>query len=1034
MNLSENFIRRPVMTVLLSASCVVAGLFAYGDIPIAALPKFETPTISVTAVLPGASPENMASAVATPLEKQFATIAGVDSISSTSTQGKTQVTLEFNEARDTDAAAVDVQAALLRAQRSLPPEMTTPPSYKKVNPADAPIIFVALTSPSMPLSDLNALAENLIAPSLSTINGVAEIEVNGRQRFAVRVKVKPDALASRNLTVDDIAKAIQLSNPITPVGTLEGGRQTLVIEANKQMLHAAEFAKIIVANLPNGATVRLDDVAEVQDSVEVVKAASWADTERAITLLVRRQPDANTVATVDAIKKALPQLIAQMPSSVQVLIRNDRSVSILAGIHDVKVTLGITAFLVVLVIYLFLRRPSATIIPALSLPISLIGTLALMQGLNLSLDNVSLLGITLAVGLVVDDAIVMLENIVRHVEEGMPAFEAALRGSREMGFTIVSISLSLVAVFIPIFFMPGTIGGLFREFAIVVSLSILVSAMVSLTLVPMLASRFLKHEREDDPVLRLTAWFERAYQWAHARYASSLDVVLRHRLFVLGIAIATLVATIALFVWSPKGFFPTEDIGQIIVRAEAVEDISFPAMAEATKQVTQRILQNPAVANVISSADETNTGRMFINLKPRGERDNIEKVIETLRKDVRDIPGVTVFYTPLQNLRIGGRISKARYQYVLKSVGERDMQESAEKMLALMRADPIFRDATSDAQFRGLQAQLNIDRDKANALGVNIQDIRTALYSTFGERQVSTIFTTSDSYPVILQATDVDRRDESAFAKIFVRSKTGAMVPLSSIATVERKAGPLAINHAGQLEAITLAFNLAPGAALGDASRKMDRFKQQVAMPASIVTEWAGDAAAFQKSQASQIVLLVSALLVIYVLLGVLYESYIHPITILAGIPSAAIGALLTLRIFGLDLSMIAVIGILLLIGIVKKNAIMMIDFALDAQRTQGMEPTEAIRQACLLRFRPIMMTSIAAMMGAIPIAAGLGTGAELRQPLGLAVVGGLLFSQVITLFITPVIYLYLDRYSGKGPITRPAHLEPAHPAPVSGD
>ncbi|HEX4764240.1 MAG TPA: efflux RND transporter permease subunit, partial [Usitatibacter sp.] len=949
MNLSENFIRRPVMTVLLSASCVVAGLFAYSDIPIAALPKFETPTISVTAVLPGASPENMASAVATPLEKQFATIAGLDAISSTSTQGRTQVTLEFNDARDIDAAAVDVQAALLRAQRSLPPEMTTPPSYKKVNPADAPIIFVALTSPSMPLSDLNSLAENIIAPSLSTINGVAEIEVNGRQRFAVRVKVRPDALASRNLTVDDIAKAIQLANPITPVGTLEGQRQTLVIEANKQMLHAAEFAKIIVATLPNGATVRLDDVAEVQDSVEVVKAASWADTERGITLLVRRQPDANTVATVDAIKRALPQLVAQMPSSVQVLIRNDRSVSILAGIHDVKVTLGITAFLVVLVIYLFLRRPSATIIPALSLPISLIGTLALMQALNLSLDNVSLLGITLAVGLVVDDAIVMLENIVRHVEQGMPAFEAALLGSREMGFTIVSISLSLVAVFIPIFFMPGVIGGLFREFAIVVSLSILVSAMVSLTLVPMLASRFLKHEREDDPILRLTAWFEGAYQWAHARYASSLDVVLRHRVFVLGVAIATLVVTVALFIWSPKGFFPTEDIGQIIVRAEAVEDISFPAMSDLVKQVTQRILQNPAVANVISSADETNTGRLFINLKPRRERDNIEKVIEQLRRDVRDLAGITVYYTPLQNLRIGGRISKARYQYVLKSVGERDLQENADKMLALMRADPIFRDATSDSQLRGLTAQLNIDRDKANALGVQIQDIRTALYSTFGERQVSTIFTTSDSYPVILQATDVDRRDESAFSKIYLRSKTGTLVPLSSIATVERRAGPIAINHAGQLEAITLAFNLAPGAALGDASAKVDRFKQQVGMPASIVTEWAGDAAAFQKSQASQIVLLVSALLVIYVLLGVLYESYIHPITILAGIPSAAIGALLTLRIFGLDLSMIAVIGILLLIGIVKKNAIMMIDFALDAQRTQGLEPTEAIRQACLL-------------------------------------------------------------------------------------
>ena len=1027
MNISEAFIRRPVMTVLLSATCVVAGAFAYGDIPIAALPRFETPTISVSANLPGASPDNMAAAVATPLEKQFATIAGVDAISSTSTQGRTQVTLEFNDSRDIDAAAVDVQAALLRAARQLPPEMTNPPSYRKVNPADAPIIFVALTSPSMPLSELNALAENLIAPSLSTISGVAEIDINGRQRFAVRIKVRPDALASRNLTVDDVAAAIRLANPITPVGTLEGGRQTLTIQANKQMMHAAEFAKIIVATLPSGATVRLEDVAEVLDSVESVKAASWADAERAITLLVRRQPDANTVATVDNIRAALPKLVAQMPDSVQLHIRNDRSVSIRAAIHDVKITLSITAFLVILVIYLFLRRPSATIIPALSLPISLIGTLALMKALDLSLDNVSLLGITLAVGLVVDDAIVMLENIVRHVEAGMEPFEAALKGAREVGFTIISISISLVAVFIPIFFMPGVIGGLFREFAIVVSLAILVSAMVSLTLVPMLASRYLKHERDDDPVLRLTQWFENGYQWTHARYARGLDWCLVHRSVVLVVAIASLVVTIVLFIYIPKGFFPTEDIGQIIVRAEAVEDISFPAMSQTMQRVSERVRANVAVANVIASADETNTGRLFINLKPKGERPPIERVVENLRREVRDIPGVTVFFTPLQNLRIGGRISKARYQYVLKSVGDSELQESVDKMLALMRPDPLFRDVTSDSQLRGLQAQLDIDRDKANALGVQIQDIRTALYSTFGERQVSTIFTTSDSYAVILQATDADRRDESAFSKIFLRARGGALVPLSSLATVTRKAGPIAINHAGQLAAITLSFNLAPGAALGDASKKIEQYRAQVAMPASIVTEWAGDAAAFQKSQASQIVLLISALLVIYVLLGVLYESYIHPITILAGIPSAAIGALLTLIIFGLDLSMIAVIGILLLIGIVKKNAIMMIDFALNAQREEGKEALEAIRQACLLRFRPIMMTTFAALMGSIPIAAGLGAGAELRQPLGLAVVGGLLFSQVITLFITPVIYLYLDRYSGKGPIVVPAHPQAAN-------
>jgi hydrophobic/amphiphilic exporter-1 (mainly G- bacteria), HAE1 family len=1030
MNFSELFIRRPVMTVLLSASAVVAGAIAYGDIPIAALPQFDTPTIQVTAVLPGASPENMASSVATQLEKQFATISDVAVISSSSTLGMTQVTLEFDQDRDIDKASVDVQAALLRASRTLPVEMTTPPSYRKVNPADSPIMFVTLTSPSMALSELNAYGDNLIAPTLSTLPGIAQINVNGQKRFAVRVRMRPDALAARNLTMDDIATALKNANANTPVGTLDGTRQTLTIQANKQMLRAAEFAKIIIASPPGGNTVRLEDVADVVDSVENTKTASWANGERAIALSIQRQPDANTVATVDAIKAAIPGLVAQMPGSISLKIRNDRSISIRDAIHDVKVTLAITAFLVVLVIYLFLRRPSATIIPTLSLPISLIGTLALMRALNLSLDNVSLLGITLAVGLVVDDAIVMLENIVRHVEGGMEPFAAAVQGSKEMGFTIMSISISLIAVFIPVFFMPGVIGGLFHEFAIVVSLAIIVSALVSLTLVPMLASRYLKREQHDDPVLRWTEWFERFFLWTLKRYEGALDWCLDRRFLVLMVAAGTLAATIALAFLMPKGFFPTEDIGQISVNAEAVEDISFAAMTDLVQRVGRAIGDNPAVDTVITSADQTNNGRLFINLKPRGERETMEKVLENLRRDMRLIPGVNVYFNPIQNLRLGGRVSKSRFQYVLKSVSAGELQDNADRLIALMRPDPMFRDVTSDAQLKGLQAQLTIDRDKANSLGVNVQDIRTALYSTFGDRQVSTIYTPIDSYQVILQATDPDRSDESAFTKIFVRGKSGALVPLSSIASVERKVGPISINHTGQLQAITVSFNLAPGGSLGDAAKKIQQYRREVGMPDSILASYGGDAAAFQSSQSSQVWLIVSALLVIYVLLGVLYESFIHPLTILAGLPSAAMGALLTLWIFGQDLSIIATIGILMLIGIVKKNAIMMIDFALHAQREDGLAPREAIRKACLLRFRPILMTTFAAAMGAVPIALGLGTGAELRQPLGLAVVGGLLFSQVITLFITPVIYLYLDRYSGKGPVTKPV----MQAIPATGD
>ena len=1003
------------MAVLLSIAIVVVGIFAYSKLPIAALPTYNTPVINVTASLPGASPEIMAASVATPLEKQFSTISGINTISSSNTLGNTSIVLEFNSDRDIDAAAVDVQAALLRAQRSLPVELTALPAYRKVNPADAAVLLVALTSPSISLADLNDYAENLISPTLSTIDGVAQVVVYGQRRFAVRVKARPDELAARNLTLDELATLIHAANTNGPVGVLDGPRQSLTLEANRQLRNAAEFGELIVSTR-DGYTTRLKDVAIVEDSVESAKSGSWVNGEPSIVLAVQRQPNANTVAVVDAVKATLPKFKQQMPASIDIHELNDRSQSIRESIVDVQHTLILTVVLVILVIFLFLKRLSATAIPVVSLPISLIGCCALMYVLGYSLDNISLLGITIAVGLVVDDAIVMLENIVRYVEQGMTPMAAALKGSREVGFTILSISISLVAVFIPIFFMPGVIGLIFREFAAVVSLAIMVSALISLTLVPMLCSRFLKHAPPEDDSW-ISRQFEKGFNAVLDGYSRGLDWCLAHTRGVLIAALSTFLLTGFLFIEIPKGFFPTEDIGQIRASIEGPQDISYPAMVKLV-QATADIIQNDAnVMSVTSRVTSGSSGALFIGLKARSTREPMDRVLEQLRSKLGALPGLSVYLTPVQNLSLGGRSSKSRYQYVLQSVKADELTIWSNQIQARMRANPLFRDVTSDSQLGGLQAKVDINRDRASAAGVQIFDIRTALYSAFGDRQVSTIFTTSNSYQVILQDSESGLQDEAALSKIYVRSKAGVLVPLMSLATVTRTAGAISVNHQGQLQAITVSFNLAPDVPLGDASAALDQIKTSLQLPPTVITSYAGDAAVFQSSQGSQVMLLLLAVVVIYILLGVLYESYIHPLTILAGLPSAAVGALLALRLFNFELTLIATIGILMLIGIVKKNAIMMIDFALEAQRVQGATPFEAIRSACLLRFRPIMMTTLAALVGALPIAFGLGAGAELRQPLGVAIVGGLLVSQVITLFITPVIYLVLDRFSGAGPL-----------------
>ena len=1017
MNISEFCIRRPVATLLMSAALIVAGLFAFSHLPVAALPRTDFPTINVSANLPGASPDTMAKSVATPMIKQFATIEGIKTISATSSQGSTDVTIEFELERDIDAAAADVQSAISRVSRRLPDDMEDPPSYRKVNPADAPILLLALRSDVMALSQLDDFAQQVMSPRLSTLAGVAQVQVFGSQKYAVRIQVDPNALAARDIGIDELQSAVRASNTITPVGVIRNADQSLTIQAETQLNDAEQFADLIIATR-DGKPVRLRDVATVIDSVENNQVASWYNGARSIVMAVQRQPDANTVEVVDRIKAMLPQFRDELPPSVTINLLNDRSTSIREAVADVEFTLALVVALVILVIFLFLRRATATLIPSVAVPISLIATVGGMYLMGFSIDNISLMAITLTVGLVVDDAIVMLENIVRHIEEGMAPFEAALKGSREIGFTIVSITVSLVAVFIPVLLMGGVVGRIFHEFAVVVVMAIAASAFVSLTLTPMLCARMLKVVNPGRQQRR--GWFDRVLEGPFdamlAVYDAGLKFSLRFRPLMLVVFLATIAGTVWLVRAMPMSLFPQEDIGQLSVSTEAREDISFAAMVKLQAQVEQVFRESPyvkSVANVVGGggSSSVNSGRLFVELKPRTERPALGKVLADLRKQLAPIPGITAFINPVQNLRLGARSSRSQYQFVLQAVDQEALFSWAEKMAQVMQQDPAFADVTTDLETSAQQASLIIDKDKANALGISADQLRSTLYSGFGTRQVSTIYATGDNYSVLIEFDPRIPWSPDLLDTVYVRSASGKLVPIGAFAEVRRTVGALSINQLGQLPAVTISFNLPDGVALSDAVARTEVIKADLGLPTTITSTFSGNAQVFQESLQNMALLVFAAVITIYIVLGMLYESFVHPFTILTGLPSAAIGAFIALDMAALDLSVVAVIGILMLIGIVKKNAIMMIDVALTLQR-EGLAPADAIYRACILRFRPIMMTTFAAIMGTLPIALGHGASAELRQPLGIAVVGGLVLSQVLTLFITPVLYLYMEKLS----------------------